>query len=159
MGQVCLAAVTVDFGESADAAVGEPGQEPNQLDEPRIGRAEVYRRAIGAGQSRHRLMPRREHGKDQFLADQPPPWISDRGEVETPAVTRHLHRQADNLGKIPSIVLEQRATDFLRQPKPGLAADIAAREGRTVWIGSGERGAHRVDSSGRSGNSSSQSAT
>jgi hypothetical protein len=108
MGHVGLAAVVIDVGEAGDAPAAEPGQETGQLDQPPVGRAEMHRRAVGARQQRHRLMPGREHGEDQFLGDQPPPGARDRGEVEAPAVKGHLHRQADYLGEVPKVIVEHR---------------------------------------------------
>src|ERR1039457_592467 len=104
-------------------------------------------------------MPRCEHGHDQLCGDQAPSQVVDESEVEPPVLKREGDREADDLGEVPQIVLEDRAAYSLGQAETGLTADIGPGEHRT---GSSRRGGehtdrgHRVASSGRSGSSSSQ---
>ena len=90
----------------------------------------MHRRAVGAGQQRHRLVPRGKHREDQFLGDQPPPRDRDRGEVEAPAGQGHLDGQADHVGEVPYIVVEHGAGALRREGEAGLPADIGAGERR-----------------------------
>jgi hypothetical protein len=43
------------------------------------------------------------------FGDQPPSQINDGGEVEPPVLHRQLDRQTDDLGKVPPVVVEDRA--------------------------------------------------
>jgi hypothetical protein len=160
VGEVFLAALSVDLAEVADALFGEPVQVSGELGEPAAGGVQVQRGAVGAGQGRHRVVPRGEHGQDQFLGDQPPAMVDDGGEVEPPVDSGHLVRQADHLGEVPHVVVEHRTPCRLGQGQARLAADVGAGENRPERLrGAEQPGGHRVDSSGRRGSSPSRSPT
>ena len=66
-------------------------------------------------------MLRDEHGQHEFLGDQAPTRIGDRGEVETPVRQGHLDRQSADIGEVPQVVLENpddpvsRAVELMRE--------------------------------------------
>src|SRR6266487_893639 len=162
MGQVGVAVVAVQVGEAGDAVCVEPVHETDQFGEPAVAGAHVVRGAVGPRQRRHRLVARSEQGHHELFGDQPPPGIADEGEGEPPVVKCQLDRQAHDLCEVPEVVLEDRTPYPVGQGEPGLTADIDAGEHRTGAAGgdcASAGGAHRVASSGRSGSSSSWSAT
>ncbi len=65
--------------------------------------------AIGAWQPDYGIVVRGEQRQDQLLDDQPPAWVIDRGEVESPTVEGHLDREPDHVGEIPQVVVEYRS--------------------------------------------------
>ena len=78
----------------------------------------------------------------------------------TDGIIGHVDRQADDLGEIPQVVLEERAASGIGQAEASLPADVGAGEdGGPSVEGVGNGGGHAVLSSGRRGSSSSRSAT
>ncbi len=65
--------------------------------------------AVGARQPNHGIMVRGKQRQDQLLDDQPPTWVGDGGEVESPPVEGHLDREPDDVGEIPQVVVEHRS--------------------------------------------------
>jgi hypothetical protein len=55
--------------------------------------------AIGAWQPDYGIVVWGEQRQDQLLDDQPPAWVIDRGEVESPTVEGHLDREPDHVGE------------------------------------------------------------
>ena len=87
----------------------EPAEEPAGLVEPAVAAGQMQWGAVGARQPDHGIVVRGEQRQDQLLGDQPPAWVGDRGEVESPTVEGHLDREPDHVGEIPQVVVEYRS--------------------------------------------------
>lgn len=107
--QVFLAEAGVECGEGGDSPLSEPAEELPGLVESVVAAGQMQWGAIGAWQPDHGIVVRGEQRQDQLLDDQPPAWVGDRGEVESPTVEGHLDREPDHVGEIPQVVIEHRS--------------------------------------------------
>lgn len=107
MGQVGVAVLVGQVFQAGHAVCGEPGREPDELGEPAVACTHMVRGPVGPRERGHRLVLRSKQSHDQVLGHQPPPRVTDEGEVEAPVLKCQLDREADDLGQVPQVVLEE----------------------------------------------------